>query len=51
MISKEVREKKWEPVKVSKNGHSISHLLFSDDVLLLAKAKSSQAKLIKKSFG
>lgn len=46
MISKEVRDGGWESIQISRNGPSISHLFFADDVLLFAKAKVSQAKVI-----
>lgn len=47
MISKEMRDNRWNPIQISKNGPKISHLFFADDVLLFAKAKVSQAKVIK----
>lgn len=41
-------------MKLSKNGPSVSHLFFTDDVLLFTKDKSSQARLfynILENFG
>lgn len=46
MILKEVNEKRWLPVQLSKHGSCLSHLFFTDDVLLFAKATVSQARLI-----
>lgn len=46
LIMKRVEQKYWLPIKVSKNGPFISHLLFVDDVLLFSKAKLSQIDLI-----
>jgi hypothetical protein len=42
LISKKVSDKVWQPIHVSKNGPSISHLLFADDVLLFIKANKTQ---------
>lgn len=36
------------PIQITKNGPCISHLMFADDVLFFAKARVSQAKVIKK---
>lgn len=46
-INEEVNKNNWLPVKVSKNGPPISHLLFADDVLFFVKAKNSQVRLVK----
>jgi hypothetical protein len=46
MISKHVREGTWSPMQITKNGTKISHLFFADDVLLFAKAKVSQARVV-----
>lgn len=27
----------WQPIRISKHGHDISHLLFADDIMLLSK--------------
>jgi len=46
MIQEEVRVGRWLPLQVSANGPTISHLFFADDVLLFAKSKPSQERLI-----
>lgn len=47
--SKDVREGRWEPIQISRNGPLVSHLfIFPGEVLLFAKAKASQAKVIKR---
>ncbi|XP_028778230.1 uncharacterized protein LOC114734750 [Neltuma alba] len=38
-----VNEGKWRPIKVTKNGPGISHLLFADDLLLFGVATERQA--------
>lgn len=47
MIQWEVRTGRWIPLQVSTNGPSISHLFFTNDVLLFSKTKSFQEKVIK----
>lgn len=49
-INDAVRRREWSPVKISRNGPGISLLFFTDDVLLFAKAKSSQFWLIASVF-
>jgi ribonuclease HI len=46
MISSYVRDDKWSPMQMVKNGTKISHLFFADDVLLFAKASVSQARVV-----
>lgn len=46
LILQLVHEKKWHPIKISKDGPAISHLFFVDDCLLFTQAKSSQVKLV-----
>lgn len=45
-IQSEVTAGNWLPIKVSRSGPPVSHLLFADDVLLFSKAKSSQARIV-----
>ena len=40
-------EKKWVPMKASKENVEVSHLFFADDLMLFAKANESGAKTIK----
>lgn len=54
LIQEKVHDKKWLPVKISKDGPAISHLFiyfyffFADDCLLFTEAKNLQAKLVNK---
>lgn len=50
LIQQKVDEQLWLPVKVDRNGPSISHLFFADDCLLFTEAKSSQVQLTKEVF-
>lgn len=50
-ISEAVQAGKWHPVKISRNGPSFSHLLFTDDVFLFSKAACVQARLAPELFG
>ncbi|PNX83979.1 ribonuclease H, partial [Trifolium pratense] len=46
MINNQVRQLKWKPMQMTRNGTKLSHLFFADDVLLFGKATSVQAKVI-----
>jgi len=46
MIIKAVDDGSWKPVRLSQSGPPLSHLFFTDDVLLFAKASKSQAGVI-----
>lgn len=46
-IQKEVVDDRWKPLKESRNGPSISHLFFADNMLFFAESLSSQMKVIK----
>lgn len=45
-IEKRVNWGEWQPIQISRDGPSISHLLFADDVLLFSKASVSQARVV-----
>lgn len=45
-ISKAVEETKWKPVKLSRNGPKLSHLLFADDLILFGSATRENASII-----
>ena len=46
LIQNKVEAGLWKPVKVSRDGPRISHLLFADDVLLFSKATVSNVRLL-----
>ncbi|GAU20604.1 hypothetical protein TSUD_33400 [Trifolium subterraneum] len=49
-INNVVTQKNWDPINLTKQGPSLSHLLFADDVLLFTKAKNSQINFITELF-
>ena len=49
-IIKAVLEGDWDPIQLSNNGPRLSHLLFTDDVLLFTKAKNFQLRFITDLF-
>lgn len=46
-IQKEVVDGNWKPIKASRRGPAISHLLFTDDRLFFSEASMSQVEVIK----
>lgn len=44
MIIKDVDEKKWSPIRAAHDGPSLSHMFFTDDLLLFREASFSQAR-------
>ncbi|XP_024039396.1 uncharacterized protein LOC127902265 [Citrus sinensis] len=49
-INKVVREGRWKPIELARQGIFISHVFFVDDLLLLAKASVAQTQVIKDVF-
>ena len=46
MMLEKVETGAWKPIRVTREGIEISHLLFVDNILLFAKAKPSQMRII-----
>lgn len=46
LIQEKVHDRKWNPIRIDRNGPAISHLFFADDCLLFTQAKSSQVRLV-----
>lgn len=46
MIMEEVREGRWKGIKVSRNGPTLSHLFFADDMVLFAEAEMRQIDVV-----
>lgn len=42
MIQQRVHQKEWKPVKLGRQGPSISHLFFADDLMLFSQADMAQ---------
>lgn len=40
LIADAVEEKAWIPIRAGRNGPSIAHLLFTDDIMLFAEAST-----------
>ncbi|CAA0805822.1 Unknown protein [Striga hermonthica] len=47
-INREVRTENWDPIRLSRGGPAISHLLFADDVLIMAQANIATAITVNK---
>lgn len=50
-IEDKVQAGRWRPIKVSRSGARISHLFFTDDILLFAEERMDQAQVIKERLG
>lgn len=46
IIMDKVNEGTWKPMKAGRNGPSISHLMFADDLLLFSEASQNQMNII-----
>ncbi|CAA0842636.1 Unknown protein [Striga hermonthica] len=47
-INREVSTRNWDPIVLSRGGPTLSHLLFADDVLIMAQANVTTAKTVNK---
>ena len=47
LINLTVENKLWKPFKIARNGLAISHLCFTDYLILFVKANKEQAQFIK----
>lgn len=45
-IQRQVIDRSWRPIKLSKEGPPISHIFFADDLLLFGETSYSQARVI-----
>lgn len=45
-INSEVKKGRWQPVRLNRNGVPLTHLFFTDDLLLLSAASLDQAQVI-----
>lgn len=41
-----VKDGAWQPIKITRQGPAISHLMFADDVILFTKATEKQVKVV-----
>lgn len=47
-INRAVNNKELDPLRISKNGPPVSHLIFADDTIIFAKANRRSCKTIRK---
>lgn len=50
LIEDAITKKEWKPIRLSKNGHCILHLFFTDDLLLFCRASEVRAECLRKTF-
>lgn len=48
MIEEKTSENQWDPIKLSRNGPLLTHLFFTDEIILMAKANQKSSKTIKR---
>lgn len=48
LIHREVNDNSWRTISITKNGPSLSHLFFADNLFLFAEANVNQARLVNK---
>lgn len=49
-INQVVEDRRWKPITTVRNGPTLSHLFFADDILLFSKASTSQTRIIAAMF-
>ena len=49
-ISHSLREGKWKPISLGRNGPLLSHLLFADDLVLFVEGLNEQVTVIEDSL-
>ncbi|KAA3459823.1 Retrovirus-related Pol polyprotein LINE-1 [Gossypium australe] len=47
LISSEITVGRWYPIRLSRSGSSLYHLLFSDDLIIFSKAEINQALVLR----
>lgn len=50
LIETEILNYNWDPIKISRAGPKLSHLLFADDLVLFAKSDTTNASTIIRIF-
>lgn len=48
MVNEAVLKKKWAPIKPCRGGPAFLHILFADDLILMGKATTTNARVIKR---
>ncbi|CAA7059442.1 unnamed protein product [Microthlaspi erraticum] len=47
LIEREVENKKWKPISLSRGGPKLSHICFADDLILFAEASVAQIRVVR----